>query len=257
MKISIITVCYNSENSIEDTIKSIVNQTIFNQVEYIIIDGNSSDNTIGIIKIYKRFINHLICEEDDGLYHAMNKGIKIATGDIVGFLNSDDVFYENNILENIYNVFKNNEDIDGVYGDLVYVKPNNLYSIIRIWKSHQYFNRFFENAHVPPHPTLYLKKEIYTKHIGFNLAFKYAADYEFMLRIFKNGPIKTIYINKIFIRMRIGGLTSKNFLNRIKQNFEIYIAWKVNKLHPPFLLFPKRLLKKLMQFNFIQKHIYK
>jgi glycosyltransferase involved in cell wall biosynthesis len=257
MKISIITVCYNSKDTIEDTLKSIINQSIFDKVEYIIIDGNSSDNTLEIISKYRKYIDHLISEDDEGLYHAMNKGINLATGDIIGFLNSDDVFYDDTILETIYNSFKKRNELNGIYGNLVYVKNNNLFTIIRIWKSRQYFSHYFENAHVPPHPTLYLKKEIYKKYSGFNLAFKFAADYEFMLRIFKNEEIKTLYINKIFIRMRLGGLTSKNFINRFKQNIEIYNAWRINSLQPPFLFFPKRLLRKIVQFNFIQKYFNK
>jgi glycosyltransferase involved in cell wall biosynthesis len=248
LKISIITVCYNSSNTIEDTIKSVINQNYFNNIQYIIVDGGSSDNTLQIISKYSDKIDILINEKDNGIYDAMNKGIQHATSDIVGILNSDDVFQDENVLSEIANFFSLDDKLDILYGDLVYVKSNDLNSVVRYWKSTNYYDKFFERGNVPPHPTLFLKSRIYKNEGGFDLNFSLASDYEFMLRVFKSNRYKSKYINRLLVRMRLGGATNKNYKNIYIGNHEIYKSWIQNRYLMPFYFFPLRIFRKIKQF---------
>ncbi len=247
LKISIITVSYNSVETIEDTIKSVISQS-YNNIEYIIIDGGSTDGTIKIIENYISSINYFISEKDKGIYDAMNKGISIATGDVIGFLNSDDIYFRTTIINEIMYEFTNNTSTSILYGNLYYVNRSNTNKIIRTWKSMAYFNNFFEFGNVPPHPTLFVRNFIY-QNIGlFNLNYKYASDYDFMIRLFKKNIYTSKYINKYIVKMRIGGLTSKNSLNRIKQNLEIYQIWNNNGYKMPLYFFICKVFKKIFQY---------
>lgn len=247
IKISIITVVFNNETYIQDCIDSIKSQ-VFNNIEYIIIDGGSTDRTIEIIKNNLDSINLFISEPDNGLYDAMNKGIKFATGDVIGILNSDDLYFDESILSNIADCFIKNPNLDLIYGDLVYVKQNDVSKIVRYWKSGKYHRNYFEYGSVPAHPTLFIAKRIYDEIDLFNLDYKLASDYEFMLKLFKKRSYNFLYLNKIFVKMRLGGVTSKNLKNRIIQNKEISRAWKDNNLVLPIYFFPLRLFKKLLQY---------
>ena len=247
MKISIITVVYNNEKTIKDALNSVLGQT-YKDIEYIIIDGKSKDNTVSIIKEYENKLGYFISEKDFGIYDAMNKGIKAATGDIIGILNSDDLYQDSTVIETVVTQFIQNPTLDIVYGDLVYVKSDNVDKVVRNWKSNPYDTNFFENGNVPPHPSLFVKKKVYEKAGLFNLDFKLAADYEFMLRIFKKHNFKSKYINKVIVRMRLGGATNQSFSNIKNQNLEILRAWKTNSLKAPFYLMPLRVVKRLLQF---------
>lgn len=247
MKISIITVVFNGENSLEDCIKSVKSQK-YENIEYLIIDGKSTDNTLNIINKYKNSIDVFISEQDNGIYDAMNKGIRLASGEIIGILNSDDLYQNENVICEIMNQFSQNSSLDIVYGDLVYVKNDNINEVVRNWKSLNYEKYFFEKGNVPPHPTLFLKKMVYEEVGLFDLQFKLAADYELMLRIFKKYNFQSKYINKILVRMRLGGTTNKNIMNIFNQNKEILHAWKKNCLSVPFFLMPLRFIKRLNQF---------
>ena len=183
-KISIITVVYNNSGTIANAIESVLSQNYTN-VEYIIIDGNSNDGTLEIINKYASNISKIVSEKDNGIYDAMNKGLKLATGDVIGILNSDDLYANNSILNEVMTQFNNDPDLDILYGDLVYVKNDNVDKVVRNWISNPYYKNFFENGNVPPHPSLFVKKSVYEKAGLFDLNFKLAADYEFMLRIFK------------------------------------------------------------------------
>ena len=245
MKISIITVTFNSGLTIKDTIESILRQT-FENFEHIIIDGKSTDNTLRVIDDY--YYNKLVVSEEDlGIYHAMNKGIQLATGDIIGFLNSDDIFENENVLSIINQKFQH-DFIDGLYGNLFYVNKYDTNLIVRKWTSLKYFNNFFERGNVPPHPCLYLKKNVYKEIGNFNLDLKLAADYEFMLRLFKSNLYKIEYVPLQLIRMRVGGATNKSFLNIYKGNIEILKSWKLNNLSVPFFLMPLRVIKRFKQY---------
>jgi glycosyltransferase involved in cell wall biosynthesis len=247
MKISIITVVYNNERTIRDAIQSVIGQS-YKNIEYVIIDGNSKDNTVNIINEYKEKIGFFVSEKDNGLYDAMNKGIQNCTGDVIGILNSDDLYQDFNVIESVMEQFNNDPELDILYGDLVYVKSDDTNKVVRNWKSKEYYNNFFENANVPPHPALFVKNHVYKQAGLFDLQYKLAADYELMLRMFKKHNFKSKYINRLIIKMRLGGATNQSVSNIVNQNKEILKAWKNNNLGAPFYLMPLRILKRLAQF---------
>ncbi|MDY0907190.1 glycosyltransferase family 2 protein [Pedobacter sp. CFBP9032] len=247
MKISIITVVYNNHKTIETAIQSVLGQRYAN-VEYIIIDGQSTDGTLDLIHRYGHSISKVISEPDLGIYDAMNKGIQQCTGEVIGILNSDDVYADDHVLSAVMHAFGEDQELDLLYGDLVYVKNNDLNQVVRKWTSKSYYPRFFEDGHVPPHPSLFIKKAVYDQVGLFNLEMRLAADYEFMLRLFKLHPYKSKYLNRLFVKMRLGGATNASIKNIINGNLEILRAWKINHLKAPFLLMPKRIAKRLIQF---------
>jgi glycosyltransferase involved in cell wall biosynthesis len=247
MKISIITVVYNNEKTIKDAVQSVLLQT-YKNLEYVIIDGKSKDNTVNLINEYKNQLGYFISEKDNGLYDAMNKGIKSCTGDVIGILNSDDLYQDLDVLGNVMEQFNNDPELDILYGDLVYVKSDDTNKVVRNWKSKAYYKRFFENANVPPHPSLFVRSEVYKEAGLFDLQYKLAADYELMLRMFKKHHFKSKYINRLIIKMRLGGATNQSFTNIVNQNKEILKAWKNNGLQAPFYLMPLRIFKRLLQF---------
>ena len=219
----------------------------YEEVEYIIIDGQSTDNTDKIIKSYCNRISKYLREKDSGIYDAMNKGIQHATGDIIGFLNSDDLYARDNILSKVIQIFKEN-NIDSCYGDLVYVDVKNKNKVIRYWKSSCFKRRKFHFGWMPPHPTFFVKKKIYHKYGLFNTDFNIASDYELMLRfLFKNG-ISTHYIPDVLVKMRIGGVSNKNLKNLIRKTTQDYMAWKLNNLKGAALAIPLKNLRKIPQF---------
>jgi glycosyltransferase involved in cell wall biosynthesis len=246
IKISIITIAYNSASTIEDTIKSVVNQDYPN-VEYIIVDGASKDDTLKIVQKYKDKIAKVISEKDKGIYDAMNKGVKLATGDVIGMLNSDDLLADTSILSKIAKAFENN-NIDATYGDLTYVDRDNVEKITRKWLAKNYKKGDFLKGWMPPHPTFYLKNELYQKHGLYRTDLSTAADYELMLRMIHKNEIKVHYINEIIVKMRVGGESNVSLKNRIIANKNDRKAWEVNGLKPsPFTLMLKP-LSKLSQF---------
>jgi len=247
MKVTIITVCFNSMSTIRDTIESVLKQD-YNNIEYIIIDGNSNDMTLSIINEYN--ISKVISETDLGLYDAMNKGIKLATGEIIGILNSDDLYNSTDIITLIVNQFKSDVDLDILYSDLVYVSKNNTNKIIRKWISKSYYPTFFENANVPPHPTVFLRNNVYKVAGLFNTNYIFASDYDFLLRIFKKHHFKSYYLNKVTIRMRLGGLTNNSFKNIFIGNLEIMKSWKENNINIPFTFLIHKIIIKFKQLIF-------
>lgn len=247
MKISIITVVLNSEKTIEDTIRSVFSQRYPN-IEYIVIDGGSTDGTLQIINKYRKQINYFSSGKDSGIYDAMNKGIHTATGDVIGILNADDVYSDDYVIERVMREFANFPGHELVYGDLVYVKPENLSKVVRTWKSKEHHSRFFEHANVPPHPALFLNREVFMRAGLFDLQYDLAADYEFMLRVFKKHDFRSRYIPGVMVKMRLGGATNRSIKNIYKGNLEILRAWRNNGLRVPVLLMPLRVLKRLKQF---------
>jgi glycosyltransferase involved in cell wall biosynthesis len=247
MKLSIITICFNSSSTIETTIKSVLSQN-YDNLEYIIIDGNSTDNTLEIIHKYRNRISKIISEKDNGIYDAMNKGVCLASGDVIGILNSDDFYEDNNVLQDVMTCFDADPELSILYGDLVYVKNNNIKKAVRKWVSKPYYRSFFENGNVPPHPTLFVKSSVYNEVGLFDLQYKLAADYEFMLRAFKRNIFKSMYINRLIVRMRLGGATNRSFINILSGNKEIIHAWKNNQLTPPIYLMLIRFYKRMIQF---------
>ena len=249
MKISIITPAYNSAKTIRDTIESVIAQN-YPDLEYIIIDGLSSDNTKDIVLEHKDKLNIIfISEKDKGIYDAMNKGVKIATGDIVGILNSDDFYSGDNVLSKINQVFESDDQIDAVYGDLVYVDKNDTSKKTRFWKSGNYTEKKLDWGWIIPHPTFFVKCEVYKKDEKlFDTSFSLAGDYEFILRKLKINKIKVKYLPETLVTMRDGGASGSSLNQRIKGWEELRNAWKVNNLKiPPFFIL-RRVLSKVGQY---------
>ena len=247
MKVSIVTACFNSATTIADCILSVNNQTYVN-IEHIIIDGGSNDKTLDIINSIPNRVKKIVSERDSGIYDAMNKGLSLTTGDLVAILNSDDLYYDINVIKNIVNTFLANENTQIVYGDLIYVKKHDTSDVVRLWKSRTYYNQFFENGNVPPHPSLFLRSAVYQSAGLFDVRFKLAADYEFMFRILKKFDFPSVYYPGILVKMRYGGATNKNIKNIIYQNKEILKAWKVNGFKSPKAFLLVKMYKRLIQF---------
>lgn len=247
MKITIITVCFNSALTIETTIKSVAAQT-YKNIEYIVIDGNSKDDTVAIIMKHEAIITKWVSEPDKGIYDAMNKGLKMATGEVIGLINSDDLFCDNNAIEKIMNVFIENPTLDSVYADLYYVSQNNIANIVRRWVTGK--QKKFKYGWHPAHPTLYIKKETYNKYGLFNLDFKLAADFEIMLRFLEKHKISTYYLKEALVKMRLGGATNQSFKNIYHQNVECLRAFKTNGLKVNAVFYPFfRIIPKFFQFK--------
>ncbi|MCJ8166346.1 glycosyltransferase [Pontibacter sp. E15-1] len=246
MKVSIITIVYNNRQTIADAIDSVLNQTYPN-IEYIVIDGKSTDGTVEVVKSYGSKITTFISEKDNGLYDAINKGISHATGDVVGLLHSDDIFNSTSAIQAVAEAFIKQKS-DSVYADLVYVNRADPNKVIRNWKSGIYKKNNFLYGWMPPHPTFYVKREVY-KQLGlYNTTFKSAADYELMLRyLFKEG-ISTAYLPQVLVRMRVGGKSNVTLRNRWRANKEDSRAWQVNGLKPYYYTRYLKPLRKLVQF---------
>ncbi|MHC4417479.1 MAG: glycosyltransferase family 2 protein [Planctomycetota bacterium] len=246
MKISIITVCFNSADTIEDTIRSVLGQD-YKDIEYIIIDGGSTDGTLDILKKYCDQIHKYISEPDNGLYDAMNKGIKLATGDIVSFLNAGDFYAVETAILQIATSFQKN-DCEVVYADLEYVAENNSGKTVRRWKSQPYRDGLFEKGWHPPHPTFFAQKSAFDKYGAFDLSYNIGADYELMLRFLKRYGITSCYIPDVLVKMRIGGKSNRNLWQIIKANIECYRAWGKNGLKVTPLIMLKKPVSKLIQY---------
>ena len=242
-KISIITICFNSEKTIFKTLESVKKQS-FNNIEHIIIDGASNDKTLEICKEYSNSIK-IISEQDNGVYDAFNKGLKLATGEIIGFLNSDDVFYNENSIQDIVDAFSNNET-DIVYGNLDYVNKEG--KVIRNWISRPYEKGLVKKAWMPAHPTFYCKKEVYDHLGGYNDSFKIAGDFELCLRFLEVNKVSSYYLNKKLVKMLVGGISNSGLKSKLTIFKEELRAFKINNIsvNPVSFFFYK--LKKLKQF---------
>lgn len=237
MKISIITATYNSAKTIEDTIRSVLSQT-YQDFEHIIIDGKSTDNTIEIIEKYKKEYNgrlKIVSEKDKGLYDAMNKGIKFASGDIIGILNSDDIYYDEHSLEKIANTCKNS---DGCFGNLIYV-DETLKKILRNWKTGE---GKIEKAWLPAHPTFYVDKKVYDTIGNYDLKYKICADYDFMIRTIKSEKFQLKYIDDYLVKMRLGGKSSDGLKGYVKNALEANKVLKNNNFRFSEIIIFKRIL---------------
>lgn len=247
MTVSIITATYNSAKTVQDTIKSVLAQD-YADIEYIIIDGGSKDGTLAIVEEYADRIAKIVSEPDRGIYDAMNKGIRMATGDIVGILNSDDFFLDSHVISQVVEAFVQHPELEGVHADLYYVKQHDPSVVVRHWVSSEFKpGSFFYGWH-PAHPTLYLRREVYEKYGVFDLEFPLAADFELMLRFFECKGIRTKHLDMTMIRMRLGGATSRGLSNLQKNTKECMAAFRRNGLKPPFLYPLYRLLPKLLQY---------
>lgn len=245
-KLSIITCTYNSAKYLEQNINSVLNQN-FKDFEYVFIDGGSTDGTQDIILSYKNKLNiKLVSEKDNGIYDAMNKGIKMASGDVIGILNSDDFYDNNTVLSSVIEAFYDPK-IDAVYGDISYF-AKDINKVTRYWKAGGYKESNLNNGWTIPHPSLFLRKSVYDKCGVFNIDLKVAADYEFILRILKKNHIKVAYIPKIFVRMYDAGNSGRSIKQRINGWKDLKMAWVINNLKTPRFFIFRRLLYKISQF---------
>ncbi len=245
IKISIITASYNNFNTLEKTIQSVIEQT-YKNIEFIIIDGLSTDGTSKILEEYENQVNRIIIEKDDGMYHALNKGIKLATGDVIGFLHADDFYASPGIIEKVAHAFEEKK-CDAVYGDLQYVYKNNEDRILRNWISGEYHLKKMKKGWMPPHPTLFIKKDFYYLYGLFDTSFKVAADYELMTRFLCCHRMNPVYIPEVFIKMRWGGKSNKNITNILLKMYDDYRAIRKNGVGNIFTLLNKN-LSKVSQF---------
>lgn len=249
LKISIITVSFNSDKTIKETIESVLNQN-YQNIEYIIIDAASTDKTLDIIESFKDKVSYFISEKDKGIYDGMNKGIKAATGDIIGILNSDDKYFNNNIIQNVVDHFVLTGS-DTLFGDLVYVDSKNPEKITRYWQSGFYDHKNIVKGWMLPHPTFFVKKKLYEKYGVYSNRLKSASDYEMMIRLLYKNRCSVSYLPSILVSMRSGGYSNQSIWNRLRGNSEDVMAWKINNLNPPRLL---RILKPLLKIKqFIQR----
>jgi glycosyltransferase len=246
MKISIITVTYNSEKTLQNTIDSVLFQT-YSDIEYIIVDGKSTDSTLDIIKENEQRFKgrmHWISEPDNGIYDAMNKGIAAASGDIIGILNSDDIFAEETTIEQIVSVFENNK-CDVLYGNLIYQNENKP---VRHWESNTFKHSSLHFGWMPPHPTLYCVKGIYDKFGTFDSNFRISADYDLIIRIFKNKNLKSVYLPQTMIIMNQGGISNATLKSKFLKSKEDYKVLKKNKIKLPLTTVFFKNVRKVYQF---------
>jgi len=244
MKVSIITVCFNSVETIEDTIKSVLTQDC-KDIEYIVVDGGSTDGTLEILAKYQSKLSKFISEPDKGIYDAMNKGIRLSTGDIIATLNSDDMYADETIVGQMVEFMQSN-DLDAAYGDLVYIDRNNTDRITRFWKTGEYKRGAFCYGWVIPHATFFCRKQVFEKHGYFNEDFQIAADFELMLRFIEKHKINVGYLSKVIAKTRNGG--KSNILRGIiRGNWEIIASFRLNGLHLSLWFFIFKPIAKLSQ----------
>jgi len=241
LKISIVTPAFNSAATIRDTLESIGNQD-YPDMEHIIVDGGSKDETLEIVAEYPH-VSKVISEPDRGLYDAMNKGVKMATGEVVVVLNSDDFYTHSQVLSRVATKLKE-VCADTLYADLEYVDPENTARVVRHWKAGEFHPKNFQRGWMPPHPTFFVRRYLYDQLGCFNTSFRFSADYELMLRFLLKNKVSTCYLPEVTVRMRAGGASNANWRNRFRANLEDRRAWKMNDLRPQFYtLYLKPLLK--------------
>jgi glycosyltransferase len=243
--VTIITATYNSAATLADTLETVAGQT-YQHIEHLIIDGASSDETAEIAARYPH-ISRFVSEPDKGLYDAMNKGIQLASGEIIGILNSDDFYANNRVIEKIVEQFQD-PDILAVYADLQYVDATDTTKVIRNWSAGGYDQQAFYYGWMPPHPSFFVRKQLYIDCGVFNTSFRYAADYELMLRFLLRYHAPAAYLPEVVVKMRVGGHSNVSLKNRLRANREDRRAWDVNGLTPYFFTIPLKPFRKIGQF---------
>jgi glycosyltransferase involved in cell wall biosynthesis len=246
MKISVITATYNSAATVRDTLTSICRQD-HPDIEHIIIDGRSTDGTLGIVAHFPH-VAKIVSEKDKGIYDAMNKGIRLATGDVIGILNSDDIYIDSSVLSAVATAFAD-PDVMTVYADLQYVDADNPDRIKRTWITGPFRKSSFYYGWMPPHPTFFVRREVYERTGLFNTDLRSAADYELMLRILLKHGVPAYYIPRVIVKMRAGGVSNASLGNRLRANREDRLAWKLNGLRPYFFTLYLKPLRKITQFK--------
>lgn len=245
MKISVITASYNSAATIADTLRSVAEQD-HEDIEHLIIDGASKDSTMEIVDGFPHVVRK-ISEKDKGIYDAMNKGVQMASGEIIAILNSDDFYASPKVLSSVAGLFAD-PSVQAVYGDLQYVDQNDTSRIKRYWKAGSFTPGKFFFGWMPPHPSFFVRKEVYDKVGLFNTNLKTSADYELMLRILLKYRLKAAYLPMVLVKMREGGLSNSSFRHRLKANREDRLAWKLNGLKPYFFSLYLKPIRKIFQY---------
>ena len=243
-RFSIITPSFNSEKTIQDTIASIDSQN-FKSFEHIVIDGLSTDKTMDVLNSQPSTNRIVLSEKDNGIYDAMNKGIKIASGEIVGILNSDDMYIDEHVLAQIDRNFAK-QDVDMIYADLIFF-DESMSKVKRKWYSEKFLKGSFKYGWHPPHPTLFIKKDAYEKYGFFNLNYSIASDFDLMLRFFETTNLSSYYLKKFIIKMRLGGISTGSLKNILKGNIEIKKSFKANNIKPMCFYTARRFLSKTIQ----------
>ncbi len=245
MKVSIITATFNSQENICDAIESVKAQNYHN-IEHLFIDGCSSDKTLDLIKKHALPNSSIHSEKDKGIYDALNKGLQLSTGDIVGFLHSDDIM-EPDCISSVVQCFTESESADIVYGNIDYISKKNPFNIVRKWRSGKFNLTKLQNGWMPPHPATYIKKNIYEKYGFFNLEFSIAADYEILLRLLYEENVSATYLDKVLVKMRLGGESNRNINLIAKKTAEDFIILKKKNINAYRAIVLKN-LRKLTQF---------
>lgn len=245
MKITIITVCYNSVSHIEDAIQSVANQD-FTEIEHIVIDGNSNDGTQQILEKYSDKLAYWESKPDNGIYDAMNKGIKKATGDVVGILNSDDFYFDHQVLSKVNQAFCDHK-IDAVFGDLIFVDPNNIDQTVRTYSSRKWSLDKFAKGYMPAHPTFFVKRKFYEKYGLFETDYQIAADYEMLIRLLYVHKLNYRYLPLKMVKMRMGGVSSNGIKSNITLNNEIIKACRKHGIHTNALKIYPKYFKKIFE----------
>ena len=250
MKITIITASFNSGKTIEDTLKSVLRQS-YKNYEYLIVDGGSQDNTIDIVKEYvTKFEGRLryVSEKDRGIYDAMNKGIQMASGDVVGILNSDDYYTKDDILQTVADSFSEHH-VDAIYGDIHFIQAGQPGKMVRYYSSKMFSPFWLRFGFMPAHPSFYCKKEIYDKAGGYRLDYKIGSDYEMMVRLFKKHKISSKYVQKDFVTMRTGGASNSNVRSRLTLIEEDVKACRDNGIYTNRFFICLKFLYKIFEFR--------
>lgn len=245
MKVSIITATYNSEATIRDTLESVKRQT-YSNIEHVIIDGLSRDSTVKVVKEVSPSAK-CYSEADSGIYDAMNRGIEKVNGDIIGILNSDDYYASDDVIQKVVETMKRS-GCDTLYGDLKYIDKDNTEKVVRKWKAGEMGETSFQMGWMPPHPTFFVRREVYEKYGTFDTRLRSSADYELMLRFLYKNQVSTCYLPECLVHMRTGGQSNVSVKNRIRANKEDRMAWQMNGLTPKFYTLYFKPIRKVLQY---------
>ena len=251
MKISIITTSYNSARTLRDTMNSVLRQG-YTDYEYIVVDGASKDGTVEIIREYEpQFKGRMrwVSEPDRGIYDAMNKGIAMATGDVVGLLNSDDFYTSDDILATVAREFSRVDAPDAIYGDVHYVDESDITRVVRYYSSREFTRKRMIMGYMPAHPSFYVRRDCYKKFGSFDTSYRVAADFENLLRLIFVNKIRIKYIAKDFVTMRMGGASSSGIKSYLRIASDHFSAFKKNGIKPNYFLYFMRYVLKLFEFS--------
>lgn len=246
MKISIITVCFNAEAHIDETLRSVVMQD-HRDIEHIVVDGASTDGTMAKVERYREVLAHVVSEPDKGVYDAMNKGLRLATGEVVAFVNAGDMIARRDVLSAMVKEFERN-DADVIYGDALMVDPEDITKVKRYWRGGEYDRENFRKGWMPPHLGTYIRRNAYQRFGHFREDLKVSADYELMFRILYKHRLRARYVPKVLVRFRLGGVSNRSLAHVWRANLEVFKAWKLNGEQVSPLIVVRKPISKLWQY---------